>query len=163
MDVPAPSRVEATPGATKVVLVGVLVTTAAALAFVLSTGEKAGAILALLTALFVVRVAGQVFVLARRPAWLPPAGEWNLMPYRLLLPLQAALVGLMVALCVGARVPGLAAIAVPASFVYWGSMAARYAVRMARRPNQRWFGGTIPIVFHCVLAAFLFVLGMSNG
>jgi hypothetical protein len=30
---------------------------------------------------------------------------------------------------------------------------------MARRPDQRWLGGTIPIVFHIVLASWLFVLG----
>jgi hypothetical protein len=34
---------------------------------------------------------------------------------------------------------------------------------MARRPEQRWFGGTVPIVFHCVLAAFLFVLGSYDA
>jgi len=33
-------------------------------------------------------------------------------------------------------------------------MAARYVVRMKRRPDQRWLGGTIPIVFHTVVAAF---------
>ena len=33
-------------------------------------------------------------------------------------------------------------------------MVVRYAVRMARRPDQRWTGGTIPIIFHVVLAAF---------
>jgi hypothetical protein len=34
---------------------------------------------------------------------------------------------------------------------------------MARRPEQRWLGGTIPIVFHWVLAVFLFVLGASQA
>jgi len=38
-------------------------------------------------------------------------------------------------------------------------MASRYVVRMYRRPGERWFGGTIPIVFHFVLAAFLFTWG----
>jgi hypothetical protein len=33
---------------------------------------------------------------------------------------------------------------------------------MRRRPDQRWFGGTIPIVFHWVLAAFLLVYGVYN-
>ena len=45
------------------------------------------------------------------------------------------------------------------SFLYAGAMAARYAVRMYRRPSERWFGGTIPIVFHFVLASFLFTWG----
>jgi hypothetical protein len=38
----------------------------------------------------------------------------------------------------------------------------RYAVRMRRHSDQRWFGGTIPIVFHWVLAAFLLVFGVYN-
>jgi hypothetical protein len=38
-------------------------------------------------------------------------------------------------------------------------MAIRYVVRMRRRPDQRWFGGTIPIVFHFVLASYLYTLG----
>ena len=42
-------------------------------------------------------------------------------------------------------------------------MAARYAVRMRRRPGQRWFGGAIPIVFHFVLAAYLYVLGSFHA
>ena len=32
-------------------------------------------------------------------------------------------------------------------------------VRMARRPDQRWLGGTIPIVFHTVVAAFQWMFG----
>jgi hypothetical protein len=34
-------------------------------------------------------------------------------------------------------------------------MVVRYVARMARRPDQRWFGGTIPIFFHSVIAAFV--------
>jgi hypothetical protein len=47
--------------------------------------------------------------------------------------------------------------------LYWAAMAIRYAVRMTRRPEARWLGGAIPIVFHCVLAAFLLVLGTVNA
>jgi hypothetical protein len=42
-------------------------------------------------------------------------------------------------------------------------MAVRYAVRMTRRPEQRWFGGTIPIVFHWVLASVVFVYGSFHA
>jgi hypothetical protein len=49
------------------------------------------------------------------------------------------------------------------ALVYSAVMALRYCIRMARRPSARWLGGTIPIVFHCVLAAFLFVLGASHA
>jgi hypothetical protein len=33
-------------------------------------------------------------------------------------------------------------------------MVIRYIVRMWRRPAERWCGGTIPIIFHTILAAF---------
>ena len=48
------------------------------------------------------------------------------------------------------------------SAVYAGSMVVRYGVRMRRRPEERWFGGAIPIAFHLVLAAFLFTWGRYN-
>jgi ABC-type multidrug transport system permease subunit len=38
-------------------------------------------------------------------------------------------------------------------------MLVRYAVSMALQPEWRWFGHTIPIVFHCVLATFLMTYG----
>ena len=41
-------------------------------------------------------VAGQLVVRTRRPAWLPPDDEWNLTPYRLLLPVQLTILALMV-------------------------------------------------------------------
>jgi hypothetical protein len=45
------------------------------------------------------------------------------------------------------------------SLIYFASMVIRYTLRMMRRPDQRWLGGTIPIIFHCVLALFLFLCG----
>jgi len=45
------------------------------------------------------------------------------------------------------------------AYVYAAAMLVRYLVRMMRRPEQRWFGGAIPIVFHLVLASYLYVLG----
>ena len=45
------------------------------------------------------------------------------------------------------------------SYVYFGGMVVRYIIRMTRRPDQRWFGGTIPIIFHSFVAAFLFTYG----
>ena len=44
-----------------------------------------------------------------------------------------------------------------------GSMLVRFAVRMGRRPAERWFGGAIPIVFHVVLAAFVFTFGTYDA
>jgi hypothetical protein len=49
------------------------------------------------------------------------------------------------------------------SYLYFGAMILRYVVRMTRRPDQRWFGGTIPIIFHSVVAAFLWTFGSFHA
>jgi hypothetical protein len=38
-------------------------------------------------------------------------------------------------------------------------MVVRYLVRMTRRPDQRWTGGTIPIIFHALVATFQWIFG----
>ena len=164
-----------TPRPTKVALVAtVALTVGALLVFVAARSDAridprfAGWFLLLFGLLFLARVAGQVLVRLRRPRWLPPTEEWNLMPYRYLLPAQLVILAVIVWL-VGSflarsgratePLPSFGRFLVAFSAVYAAVMAARYAVRMARRPAARWFGGTIPIVFHWVLASFLFVLG----
>lgn len=157
---------------TRSVLLATLAITAVAVLDVLRRDELgpsvAAAYLLLLTALFVLRVAGQVLVATRAPRWLPPMNEWNLMPYRLLLPIQLVFVALMTAIAVGVargqdpfggQHRSFGAFLIGLSAAYVGSMVVRYAVRMRRRPEQRWFGGAIPIVFHVVLAAYLFSWG----
>jgi hypothetical protein len=153
---------------TRVILLATLALTAVVVLDVGRTddlgAETAGAYLILLTALFLVRVAGQVYVWRRAPAWLPPMSEWNLMPYRLLLPVQLVFVAVMTTIAVGVARgqeprPSFGAFLIGLSALYAGSMVVRYAIRMRRRPEQRWFGGAIPIVFHLVLAAYLFTWG----
>ncbi len=131
--------------------------------------RRAGAVLAVLTGLFAVRVAGQLVVLAARPRWLPPMEQWNLLPYPILLPIQLTLLALMTAVTVdlargGAALtpggPAAGSVLLGLACAYWAAVGVRYVVRMLRRPAERWFGGTIPIVFHCVLAAWLFALGL---
>ena len=168
----------ATPRATKVLLVAVLLITGVTVAWYALAASSddpraVGAALLLLTLLFVGRVVGQVAVALAAPSWLPPMSQWNLLPYRYLLPIQAAFIAVMATVSAAflrgtddglltepRRAVGAAVVAV--SGVYAGAMAVRYAVRMKRRPGQRWFGGTIPIVFHWVLAAFLLVYGVYN-
>jgi hypothetical protein len=171
MDVPDQDGIAAgTPEATKIALVGTLAAVAVTVVAFVSgpPAERAGACLALYAVLFSLRVAGQILVGARGPRWLPPMEAWNLVPYRALLPIQLALLALMSVIVVdvarGAGVfagphPTLGAVLVGLSYAYWAIMVGRYILRMTRRPDQRWFGGAIPIVFHCVLAAFLFVYG----
>ena len=45
--------------------------------------------------------------------------------------------------------------------VYAAAMALRYLLTMALFPDQRWFGGTIPILFHFDLAAWLWLWGRT--
>jgi hypothetical protein len=47
--------------------------------------------------------------------------------------------------------------------VYFTGMVVRYVIRMKRHPDQRWLGGTIPIVFHAFVAAFLFTWGLFHA
>jgi hypothetical protein len=179
MDVPALPRIghaRSAPAPTIAALLATLVVVVAALALHAFGNEadprRAGVFLGLFTALFAVRVAGQTAVLAVAPRWLPPMQQWNLLPYAILLPLQLVMLAGMVAvtadLARGAELlpaggPAIGYALVGAAGCYWGAMAVRYGVRMARRPGERWFGGAIPIVFHCVLAAWLFVLGSFHA
>ena len=157
--------------ATQIVLVATVCITVAATARVvrseLTAGETA-AYLLLFSMLFLLRVAGQVLVVLRAPSWLPPMRQWHLMPYRMLLPIQIGFLIVMALIDVGLaraigpfvdREPGFGRFLIGFSFVYAGAMLVRYAVRMYRLPSERWFGGAIPIVFHFVLAAFLFTWG----
>ncbi|MGH3137222.1 MAG: hypothetical protein ACRDPV_12120 [Gaiellaceae bacterium] len=164
-----------TPLPTKVVLVAVVIVTAVAFATVVSRqsagtlgSEELAPVLWLLTALFAARVVGQVVVASRSPSWLPPMDQWNLVPYRILLPSQLVILGVMtwidVAFSASAGPPVESSEAfgwmlVAFSALYAGAMVVRYVVRMRRRPATRWFGGTIPIVFHLVLATYLYALG----
>jgi len=169
----------ATPAATRLALLATLAVTGVAIAvFVTERSSTALApgfaapFLWLLSSLFLLRVGGQLFVRLRRPAWLPATEEWNLSPYNLLLPAQIVILAVMAWINVafslghGAPVtarPRLGEGVVAFAYVYAGVMAVRYVVRMGRQPDQRWFGGAIPIVFHLVLAAYLYVFGWFHA
>jgi hypothetical protein len=119
----------------------------------------------LFTVLLIGRVVGQLIVVRHAPRWLPPMAQWQsgLVPYPALLTVQAVVVSLMIWISIdvsrGAGYwvephPQLGLVVLWWSYLYAGAMAVRYIVRMKRRPDQRWLGGTIPIVFHTVVAAF---------
>ena len=120
--------------------------------------------------LFCLRVAGQALVAAFAVPFLPPMQQWysGVMPYPILLPVQILIIVLLAKVATDfTRRRGF--FVVPRrtmgrflewfSYLYWAGMAVRYVVSMALHPERRWFGGTIPIFFHCVLATFLFVVG----
>jgi uncharacterized protein len=117
------------------------------------------------TVLMLLRVLGQLIVATRAPRWLPPIDQWQsgLVPYWFLLTMQTVVLILMFWISMDfVRASGvwvqpladLGRVVLAWSYLYAGAMAARYVIRMARRPDQRWLGGTIPIIFHCVLALF---------
>src|SRR5690349_6228542 len=126
-------------------------------------------VMAVLLVLFVGRVLGQVLVVTIAPSWLPPMARWysGLMPYRYLLPTQILFLVVMtlMTLQVGAGRSTLGSASgstlgagiVWASYVYALGMVARSVRYVRAAPARR--GVLIPILFHFVPAAFLFVYG----
>jgi hypothetical protein len=167
-------QTDTTPLATRVILLTVLAITAVAHGMLLlgwfesqNTADTAS-LLWFFTGLFIIRVVGQIVVAVRPQQWLPPMYQWNFIPYPILLPIQLVFIGVMVwfnvsfSQNVGISTidsPGAGKFLIVFSAVYVLAMVIRYTIRMYRRPDQRWFGGTIPIVFHVVLASYLYTLG----
>ena len=127
-------------------------------------------VMAVLLVLFLGRVVGQILVATTAPSWLPPMARWysGLMPYRWLLPTQIAFLVLMTAMTLGVYrgAPPLGTLSANAgAWIVWASYA--YALGMVVRairyalatPERR--GVLIPIVFHFVLAGFLFAYGSA--
>ncbi len=119
-----------------------------------------------LTLLFAARVAGQALVAFAGVTWLPPMEAWfsGYLPYPVLLPIQALILGVMATIDWQVwRGAGFFARPRPRagralrgfSYVYALAMLARFVVT----------GGlhAIPIVFHWVLAAYLFTLGRHSA
>ena len=136
----------------------------------LDSASQYAALMWILLLLFLLRVVGQIVAATLAPAWLPPMPRWysGLMPYRYLLPTQIVflIVMTLMALQVGAdgatlgthgRSSLLGDAIVWGSYIYALGMVVR-SVRYVRAPRER-RGVLIPIIFHFVLAAFLFVYG----
>ena len=124
--------------------------------------------------LFVGRVAGQLLAAA---GWggglLPPFERWHsgILPYPALVAAQVLIIAAYAKVCLdftrgrGWFVrwrPGLGRGLLVFAALYWAAMITRYVVRMARMPDERWLGGTIPIFFHFVLATFILVVGLHH-
>lgn len=124
-----------------------------------------------LTLLFLMRVLGQILVAIWQVPFLPPMAHWysGLLPYPLLLPSQLIILGLQVKLNTDwARQSGYFRQPKPLmgkglqyfSYLYATVMVVRYIATMTLYPERRWLGeGTIPIVFHWVLATYLWLWG----
>ena len=131
--------------------------------------RRPAALMWLLTVVFFLRVVGQALVAFAGVAFLPPMEEWysGLMTYEVLLPAQIAILALMLKINVDVgrgkgfftEPRGMLGRPLRAfGILYAAAMALRYALTMVLRPERRWFGGTIPIFFHFVLAAYLLTL-----
>ena len=131
---------------------------------------RRGAVLAALTLLFLGRVLGQALVALFSVRWLPAMHEWHsgLIPYPILLALQLLMLVIMIKISrdiwnrtgfFAKRQPSWSRYLVGFSAIYAGAMVLRYILTMIFLPEMRWLGGTIPIFFHFVLAAFLFRWG----
>ena len=131
-------------------------------------------VLWLCSVLMFLRVIGQLVVFLRAPAWLPPMAQWQsgLVPYSFLLSTQAVVLFLMFWIASDFSrgsgfwvqpLPRLGRIVLAWSYLYAGAMVVRYVIRMARQPDQRWLGGTIPIIFHSVLAVFQWTFGQYHA
>lgn len=118
---------------------------------------------------FLGRVVGQVLVVIYKPPFLPPMGEWysGLLPYRILLPLQIVILLFQFEvsrqLWIGSgpltrKRPAYGSGLKWVALFYFLVMLARYIVSMILLPQQRWFGGTIPIFFHWVLALYIYLI-----
>lgn len=127
-----------------------------------------------LLALFCLRVLGQVLVAFFQVDWLPPMPEWysGLLPYAPLLASQLLIIALLTKVCVDfSRGRGYFVQPHPrfGTYVLWfgclylAVMVLRYPVRMYLHPEARWFGQTIPIFFHWVLATFVIILGLYHN
>lgn len=133
--------------------------------------RRTGVVLSVLAGLFLLRVAGQALVAVADVSFLPPMSEWysGLLAYPVLLPVQLVILGVQAWISVdfargrGRFVvphPRMGRALVVLGCVYAAAMIARYVLTMTWYPERRWLGtGTIPIVFHWVLAAYLIVLG----
>jgi len=171
-------RKDATPLTTRVILLMVLAITAAMQLLLAARwidpvdSAQVAPVLWLFTGLFVLRVAGQILVAIQPRGWLPPMVQWNFIPYPILLPIQLVLVIAMVwinrsfSLHAGGmtvKQPDAGSYLIIFSALYALAMVIRYVRRMRLQPDQRWFGGTIPIVFHLVLASYLYFIGRFHA
>ena len=129
--------------------------------------RRYGILLSFLTFLFVLRVLGQVLVAFFGTDFLPAMEHWysGLLPYPILLPIQIVMILVMVSIIRdvtrGSRIfsitkRGIGIFLKWFSYLYFLSMVVRYIYTMARHPELRWLGHTIPIGFHMVLATFLY-------
>ena len=127
--------------------------------------------LAILQTLFFGRVLGQILAELVAPPWLPSVEHWQsgLLPYPVLLAAQILILMFMSLVTYDTfRQDGLwhvrknktKRILRRVAYLYMATMALRYVLTMTLIPELRWFGHTIPIAFHFLLASYILTLGL---
>ncbi|MBY0548939.1 MAG: hypothetical protein K2W95_16830 [Candidatus Obscuribacterales bacterium] len=135
-----------------------------------SSSARTAKVLSILLGLFCCRVAGQLVVALFQVPWLPPMEEWysGAIAYPHLLACQFVIMIVFGKVCrdlfkangyFSERHTWLGKPMMRFGLLYLFTMVLRYTIRMALYGAERWAGGCIPIFFHCVLAAFVVVLG----
>lgn len=122
--------------------------------------KKYAPILWFLLGLFCLRVLSQLLVAIFQVPFLPPMEEWHseIMPYPVLVGFQVIIIVILVRISLNftkrrvipRRTLGLRLLGIGS--LYFTVMVVRYA----------WFGWSIPIFFHWVLATFLLVVGFYH-
>jgi hypothetical protein len=126
--------------------------------------------LTILQTLFLGRVLGQIVAELAALPWLPSIEHWQsgLLPYPVLLTAQILILMFMSLVTYDAfrqdgywhvRTDKTRRILRRIAYLYMAAMALRYLLTMALIPELRWFGHTIPIAFHIVLASYILTLG----
>lgn len=135
-----------------------------------TAAKRLAPILWALLFLFILRVIGQILVALDVVDFLPPMEEWQsgLLPYKYLLVAQIIIIIFYGKICRDFT-KGKGFFVVPFrkigkgflifGSIYFISMVIRYVLQMIIYPETRWFGGTIPIFLHFVLATFLILVG----
>ncbi|MBX9851909.1 MAG: CocE/NonD family hydrolase [Cytophagaceae bacterium] len=128
-------------------------------------------ILWILFLLFCFRVSSQLLQYFSPVSFLPDFDEWHsaTLPYAVLVFFQFLIIAFCLYTCIrmsrgkllknkkhGKRYLILGSL-------YALSMVIRYIIRMSLYPDERWFGGCIPILFHIILASFLITLGIYHS
>jgi hypothetical protein len=133
--------------------------------------RKYATILWILSGLFLGRVLCQLLVACFNVSFLPSMSEWysGLLIYPLLLPTQIAMLYVMYRINIGImqgysylmkRRQRLGNFLIYFSIAYAVFMVGRYFISGARNPKRRWLPpGIIPMIFHWVLASYLWTLG----
>ena len=125
----------------------------------------------ILLGFFIFRVSAQLIQANAAVSFLPPFSAWQsgLLPYPVLVVSQILIMVFYAKIALAfsqrrirpkARTGRLLHVL---GSLYAASMVIRYIIRMSLYPDQRWFGGCLPIFFHLILASFLLIWGTYHA